>query len=148
PVGAGIDFVLPPGPNNSNNIPLLSFRSKGAKGYCVKAAKRFADDPSGQFRASAVNTNGQLLDSVTLTADEMLNSEYLVIGFQPGVTNCHVTVEMDCRSGAMSVEFSGPVTPSATRKGWDGCIYGPDRPVKKPTSKVYFVPTASPGEPP
>src|SRR5882724_3239847 len=29
PEGESLDFVLPPGPNNSNNIPLLSFRSKG-----------------------------------------------------------------------------------------------------------------------
>lgn len=147
-VGAGMDFVLPPGPNNSNNIPLLSFRSKGPKGYCVKSNKRFADNPNGLFRATAVNTNGQLLDSITLNSYEMLTNEYLVIGFQPGVTSCHVTVELDCYSGVMSVEFSGPVTASTTRKGWDGCIYGPDRPVKKPTSKVYFIPPTTPGEPP
>jgi len=146
--GSGIDFVLPPGPFNSNNIPLLSFRSKGPKGYCVKSMKRFADNPAGLFRASAVNTNGQLLDSITLTTDEAKTNEYLVIGFQPGVTSFHVTVELDCKSGSMSVEFAGPVTASTTRKGWDGCIYGPDRPIKKGTSKVYFVPPATPGEPP
>jgi len=148
PVGAGMDFVLPPGPNNSNNIPLLSFRSKGPKGYCVKSSTRFADDPTAFYRLTAVNTNGQLLDSFTLNSYEAQTNEYLVIGFQPGITSFHVTVELDCRSGSTSVEFSGPVTASTTRKGWDGCIYGPDRPVKKPTSKVYFVQSATPGAPP
>ena len=148
PEGAGMDFVLPPSTHNTNGIPLLSFRSKGPKGYCVKANKRFADDPTGLFRTTAVNTNGQLLDSFTFNSNEALTNDNFIIGFQPGVTNCHVTVELDCRSGTMTVEFSGPVTASTTRKGWDGCIYGPDRPVKKPTSKVYFVPPATPGEPP
>ena len=143
-----MDFVLPPGPNNSNNIPLLSFRNKGVKGYCVKVNKRFVDVPTGLFRTTAVNTNGQLLDSFTFNYYEAQTNDNFIIGFQPGVTNCHVTVELDCRSGSVSVEFAGPVTASTTRKGWDGCIYGSDRPLKKGTSKVYFVPPATPGEPP
>jgi len=148
PVGAGMDFVLPPGPNHTNGTPLLSFRNKGTKGYCVKVNKRNADDPSGLFRTTAVNTNGQLLDSFTFDSYEALTNDNLIIGFQPGVSNCHVSVELDCLSGNVSVEFSGPVVASALRKGWDGCIYGPDRPVKKPTSKVYFVPPPTPGNPP
>jgi hypothetical protein len=148
PFGSGMDFVLPPSTGNSNNIPLLSFRNKGPKGYCVKANKRFADDTTGLFRTYAVNTNGQLLDSFTFNSYEAQTNDNFIIGFQPGITNCHVTVELDCFSGVMSLEISGPVTSSTARKGWDGCIYGPDRPVKKPTSKVYFIPPPTVGEPP
>lgn len=147
-VGAGIDLVLPPGPNNSNSIPLLSFRSKGPKGYCVKSAKRFADDPSGTYRAIVVNTNGQLLDSLTFSSAEIQANGIFDILFQPGVSNCHVTVQLNCLDGSMSIEFAGPVTLSSARKGWDGCIYGPDRPVKKPTSRVIITPPPSPGAPP
>jgi len=46
------------------------------------------------------------------------------------------------------VEFPGPIVPSTGRKGWDGCIYGPDRPIKKPTSRVTIIPPAPPGLPP
>ncbi len=149
PDGARMDFVLPPSTLNSNNIPLLSFiRKSGPKGYCVKTSKIFEDDPSGVYRTITVNTNGQLLDSFTYTPSENLTNEPFMIGFQPGVTNCHVTVELNCADGSLSIEFAGPVTYNAARKGWDGCIYGPDRPVKKPTSKVYFTPPPSPGVPP
>ena len=148
PLDAGMDFVLPPSTLNSNNTPLLSFRNKGAKGYCVKTSKIFEDDPSGVYRTIAVNTNGHLLDSFTYTPAENLTNEPFLLAAQPGVTNCHVTVELDLRDGRMSIEFAGPVTYNALRKGWDGCIYGPDRPVKKPTSRVYVTPPTSPGTPP
>jgi hypothetical protein len=148
PIDAGMDFVLPPSPLNSNNIPLLSFRNKGSKGYCVKTSKIFEDDPSGAYRTIAVNTNGHLLDSFTYTPAENLTNEPFILAAQPGVTNCHVTVSIDLRDGRMSIEFAGPVTYNALRKGWDGCIYGPDRPVKKPTSRVFVTPPISPGTPP
>lgn len=148
PIGAGMDFVLPPSSFNSNNTPLLSFRNKGSKGYCVKTAKIFEDDPSGAYRTTAVNTNGQLLDSFTYTPAQNLTNEPFLLAGQPGVTECHVTVELNLRDGSLSIEFSGPVVYNASRKGWDGCIYGPDRPVKKPTSRVFITPPPSPGTPP
>jgi hypothetical protein len=155
PEGAGVDLVLPPNSLNTNSTPILSFRKKsGPGGYCVKTNKKFADDPAGLFRSIAVNTNGHLLDSFTFNSDEALTNDTLVIGYQPGVSNCHVTVELNLVDGSMSIEFDGPVvpvTPTALRhKGWDGCIYGPDRPVKKPkqTARVYVTPPVSPGQPP
>jgi hypothetical protein len=152
PEGAGVDLVLPPGTMNTNNTPILSFRKKsGPGGYCVKTNKKFADDPAGLFRSIAVNTNGHLLDSFTFNAAEALTNDTLVIGYQPGVSNCHVTVELNLVDGSMSIEFDGPVVPAAGgRKGWDGCIYGPDRPVKKPkqTARVYVTPPVSPGQTP
>ena len=149
PEGARMDFVLPPSPHNPNNTPLLSFvRKIGHNGYCVKTSKIFEDDPSGAYRTTAVNTNGQLLDSFTYTPAQNMTNEPFMIGFQPGVTDCHITVTLNCADGSMSVEFPGPVTYNTARKGWDGCIYGPDRPVKKPTSRVFITPPSAPGVPP
>ncbi len=150
PEGSGMDLVLPPSSMNTNDTPILSFRHKGAKGYCIKANKRFADDPAGTYRCIAVNTNGNLLDSFTFEASETATNEPFILNRQPGVTNCHVTVELNLRDGSVSVEFDGPVVFNSARKGWDGCIYGPDRPVKKPkaTARVIFTPSVSPGESP
>ena len=148
PVGAGVDFLLPPGPQNLMGTPLLSFRNKGAKGYCVKTCKRFADDPSGEYRAIVVNTNGQLLDSMTFTSAEIQATGVFDIRSEADVTHCHVTVELNCLDGTISIELAGPVTPSAERKGWDGLIYGPDRPIKKGTSRVIITPPVTPGEAP
>lgn len=150
PVGTGFDLVLPPDPVHPNDPPILSLRNKGAKGYCVKMNKKFADDPTAQMRAYAVNTNGDLLDPITFTSAEVEATGVFDIGFQPGVTNCHVTIELNCKTGELSVEFPGPIALAGGRKGWDGCIYGPDRPVKKPkqTSRVTLIPPAQPGLPP
>lgn len=148
--GSGIDLALPPGPLNTNNVPLLSFRHRGAIGYEVKANKRRVDDPNGIFKSIAVNTNGELWNSYAFTSAEALTNRVAVIGYQPGVTNCHVKVELNCQSGGIRLEFEGPVTPSEGRKGWDGCIYGPDRPIKKPkpTARIMVIPPVSPEDVP
>ena len=149
PVGSGFDLFLPPDPMHPNDPPVLSFRNKGSKGYCVKMNKRFATDPGPAARAVVVNTNGQFLEPLSFSAAEIEANGVFDIGFQPGVSNCHITVEMNCEDGTVSVEFPGPIVPAANgRKGWDGCIYGPDRPIKKPTSRVTLIPPPSPGTPP
>ena len=149
PVGAGFDIVLPPNPAHPNSPPIVSVsRKSGPKGYCVKTAKFYDDDPASSMRAYAVNTNGDLLDPITFTAAEVEANGTFDIGFQPGVTNCHVTIEIGLKDGSVVVEFPGPIVPSTGRKGWDGCIYGPDRPIKKPTSRVTIIPPAPPGLPP
>ena len=91
-----------------------------------------------------------LLDPLAFTFAEINANGVFDIGFQPGVTNCHITIELDCQTGAVSVEFPGPIAPASDRKGWDGSIYGPDRPVKKPpqNSRVTVIPPATPGLPP
>jgi hypothetical protein len=153
PVGAGFDLHLPPGPGNPNDPPIVSFRNKGPKGYCVKMNKRFADLP-GEMRSYAVNTNGDLMGPITFTSAEVDAIGVCDIGFQPGVTNCHVTIEVNLVDGSTSVEFDGPVVPvvpTADRhKGWDGCIYGPDRPRPKPpkASRVILIPPPLPPGPP
>jgi hypothetical protein len=128
----------------------LSFRNKGPKGYCVKTNKRSADDPTGAFRTIAVTTNGALLDSFTFTSPEATD-DTMEVHFEPGVTNVHVTVELNLRDGSMSILFAGGIEPndgSEGRKGWDGLIYGPDRPVKKPPARMVVIPPVSPAEPP
>jgi len=100
-------------------------------------------------RVFAVNTNGNLLDSLTFTGAEIDATGVFDILFQPGVSNTHVTVELNLETGSVAVDISGPIAPAADgRKGWDGCIYGPDRPVKKPTSRVMLVPPVPPPAPP
>ena len=150
PDGALLQLTLPPGPGNSNGTALLScqYTCRPRCGWNIKVNKKFADDPSGSFRTIAVNTNGQLLNSFTFTSAEAETNDLLVISGQPGVSNCHVTVELNLQDGSTSLEFAGPVAPSSQRKGWDGLIYGPDRPVKKPSSRVIITPPGSPGQPP
>ena len=150
PVGAGFDIFLPPDPAHPNPLAVVSFRNKGRKGYCVKTMKFYDEDPAALMRGYAVSTNGDLLDPITFTLAEIKAAGAFDITFQPGVTNCHVTVELDFRTGAVSVEFPGPVVPASQRKGWDGLIYGPDRPVKKPkqTSRITLVPPVAPPQPP
>ena len=148
PVGAGFDLVLPPDPAHPNQPPILSLRNKGKKGYCVKSMKFYDDDPSAAMRAYCVNSNGNLLDPITFTFAEIDATGVFDIGFQPGVSNCHVTIELNLKTGAVSVEIPGPIALASDRKGWDGCIYGPDRPVKKPTSRVTMIPPRVPGLPP
>jgi hypothetical protein len=148
PEGAGLDLFLPPDPKNPNAPPLVSLRVKGA-GYNVKANKRSAADPSTTMRALAVNTNGQWLEPLSFTAAEMAADGVLDLASMGGATNFHVTVALNLQDGSLSIEFPGSVKPSASgRKGWDGCIYGPDRPVKKLTSRVMLIPPAAPGIPP
>ena len=148
PVGAGFDLVLPPDPAHPNQPTTLSVRNKGKKGYCVKTQKFYDDSPSALMRGYPVNTNGDLLDPLSFTFAEVDANGVFDIGFQPGVTNCHITIDLDLKTGTVSVEFPGPIVPATDRKGWDGCIYGPDRPIKKPTSRVTVIPPAPPGVPP
>ena len=120
----------------------------------MRLSKGRAADPAEVMRAYAVNTNGDLLDPITFTPAEVEATGVCDIGFVPGVTNCHVTIEVNLVDGRSSVEFDGPVvpvTPTASgRKGWDGCIYGPDRPRPKPpkTARIIMVPPALPPGPP
>ncbi|MBK8000748.1 MAG: hypothetical protein IPK15_19055 [Verrucomicrobia bacterium] len=83
--------------------------------------KRFADEPAAS-RALVVNSNGTVLPPLDFTSAEIDATGVFDIGFQPGVTNCHVTIEVSSLDGTISVEIPGPVTAAKGRKGWDGCI--------------------------
>lgn len=147
PLDSSIDLAVPAGdPLNPTNAPILSFKKSTNKTVIIK----FPPGTPDNICMIARNTNGLLLPSVMFTPSELTNP-FVIIGSQPGVSNCHVTVELNLHDGGMSIEFDGPVVPAAAgRKGWDGCIYGPDRPVKKPahTSRIYIMPPVSPGQPP
>ena len=116
--------------------------------------KKFADDSSTALRCYSVNTNGDLLDPITFTSAEVDAIGVFDIGFQPGISNCHVTIEIDLRTGSVSIEFDGPIAPIVPtlerNKGWDGCVYGPDRPRPKPpkTARVIMIPPTPVGAPP
>lgn len=144
--GAGFDLVAPPHAHNTNGLPLLSLRGEGTNEYAVRAYPYFADLPGGAFRTLAVATNGNLLDAVTYPASAAATNPVLMIPAVPGVTSCHVTVQLDLRTGQMLVDYPGTLDPSARHKGWDGCIYGPDRPVKKPKARVIIIPPVAPGQ--
>jgi hypothetical protein len=150
PVGSSVELVPPPG--GLPRPPLVSFKRVGTNGtYRVALSHGMPSvSPEIEVRAFAVNTNGNLLDPITFTLGEIETNGLFDLGFVPGVSNCHVTVEVNARNGTVSVEFDGPIVPSTARKGWDGCIYGPDRPVKKPkhTARVILVPVANPPMPP
>jgi hypothetical protein len=147
PEGSGITLAVPGGdPLNPTNAPILGFK-KGTNAPKEVIIDCCHGNPDNHC-AIAVNTNGHLLPSVEFTLSEVAARGLATIAAQPGVSNCHVTVELSLIDGSMSIEFAGPIAPAAGRKGWDGCIYGPDRPVKKPTSRIYIVPPVSPGQPP
>ena len=44
-----------------------------------RGAGHFADDPTGLFRTTAVNTNGQLLDSFTYSSSENMTNEPFIL---------------------------------------------------------------------
>lgn len=148
PAGAGFDVRAPPHALNTNDLPLLSIRYAGASGYVVRAHAYQADNLDGTFRTIAVDTNGNLLSSVDYPATATATNPVLTIPAVPGVTSCHITVTYDLQTGRIELGYPGTLAPSAHRKGWDGCIYGPDRPVKKPHARVVIVPPVAPGQPP
>lgn len=150
PNGSTLELVPPADAMDPDPAPLVSFTKIGLDGYAVKINKRRAAEPGGLFSTVAVDTNGNLFNALALTSADASTNRVLVIGNQPGITNCHVVVELDLATGGVAIEFPGEVTPSARHKGWDGCIYGPDRPRPKPpkTARVVVVPPVSPGLPP
>jgi hypothetical protein len=146
PEGAQFDIALPPDAANQDGLPLLSFRSKGAKGYCVKTNKKFTDDPSATYRHTCIETNGDLHSSITWDAENMETNVLLNINHLPEVTSVLMTVTLDCVTREVTLAFPDCIwTTDARRKGWDGCIYGnspPGRPMKKTAALVLSPQTA------
>jgi hypothetical protein len=126
PEGAQLDIALPPDPVNPDGTPLLSFRSKGANGYCLKSNTKFTDDPNATYRSIVIDTNGDLHSSVTLDAVEMDTEVLANIIHQPGVTSVVMTVTLDCITREVTLEFPHCLWSRDRHrpKGWDGCIYG------------------------
>ena len=152
PDGAGFELRLPPAPGTGESPKLGSITKAGAK-YVVRQLGGAGASADAPLRSYAVNTNGDLLDPFTFSPAEAEALATLEIGFMDGVSNCHVTVEFNLVDGSSTVEFDGSVMPtppsSARHKGWDGCIYGPDRPRPKPpkTARVVLIPPTQPPGP-
>ena len=146
PEGAGIKLMLPPDPRNTNGMPYLSFsRKSGPKGYCVKTAKLYDDEPDIAYRSSAVGTNGELFPSFTWDRANIETNVLLYINHLPGVTSVVMTVTLDLKTREVSLEFPDCIwTPDNARKGWDGCIYGNGTPSKglgtNKTARLILMP--------
>jgi hypothetical protein len=147
PENVVLELVLPPTTSNSNSIPLLSFRSKGKKGYCVKSStKLYDDEPAQSYRSIAIGTNGELFSSFAWDLANATTNVLLNLNYQPGVTSVVMTVHLDLSSREVSIEFPYCIwTPDNARKGWDGCIYGNGTPSKglgtNKTARLILTPT-------
>lgn len=154
PEGAGLDIFLPPHPRRTNDMPYLSFRSKGAKGYCVKTAKLYDDDPAIAYRSPCIDTNGDLHSSLVWAANDIETNALLNLFHLPGVTSVVMTVTLDLETFEASMEFPFCIfSPGAEgRKGWDGCIYGNGTPSKglktNKTARLILVPPTTNPLPP
>jgi hypothetical protein len=168
PGGAEIVISVPTA--DGTNAPLLSL----VKGKCppkcnwdIKANKKFFDDGGSACRVSAVNTNGDLLDSFTATEAEAAGDSLLTLAPEPGVDQFPVSFLYDATKGSITVTFPGSVARRLCNglpcpRGWDGTIKGRfadegarrkgwDGTVKCPcyddgSSRIVFTPASSPGQ--
>jgi hypothetical protein len=167
PEGAEIIVSVPT--EDGTNAPLFSL----VKGKCppkcnwdIKANKKFFDDGGSACRVSAVNTNGDLLDSFTATEAEAASNSLLSLAPDPGIDQFPVSFLYDATKGSITVTFPGSVARRLCGglpcpKGWDGTVKatdlsvrykGWDGTVKCPcyddnASRIVFTPVSSPGQP-
>ncbi len=100
PEGAQIVVSVPTA--DGTNAPLFSL----VKGKCppkcnwdIKPTKKFFDDGGSACRVSAVNTNGDLLDSFTATDAEAAGDSLLTLAPEPGVDQFPVSFLFDAAKG-------------------------------------------------
>jgi hypothetical protein len=167
PEGAEIVISVPT--QDGTNAPLFSI----VKGKCppkcnwdIKPLKKFWDDGGSACRVSAVNTNGDLLDSLTFSEAEAAGETLLSLAPEPGVDQFPVSFLYDATKGNITVTFPGSVarrlcgglpcpkgwdgtikgriSEDARRKGWDGTIKCPC--YDDNSSRIVFTPASSPGQ--
>ncbi len=142
PTNASFELRLPPGAGSTTSTPLVRFeRSCDTNcGWNVRLAPQIVSDPSAQFRAIAISEEGELFDSVVVDRASLDTNVFAVIGPMDGNTNALVTVTFDLLTRELSFGLPGcDWTPTAGRKGWDGCIYGNPRPRPTGTNKTARV---------
>jgi hypothetical protein len=140
PEGASFDIGLPPDPKNPDGTPILSFRSKGKKGYCVKTSTKLWDDSDIVLRTIAIGTNGHLFSSYPWSAADLESNVLLNLIHLPDVTQAVMTVSIDLETSAISLSFPHCIwTPDNARKGWDGCIYGNGTPSKGTNRQARLI---------
>ncbi len=158
----GSQIVVSTPTNDGTNAPLLTL----VKGKCppkcnwdIKMNKKFYDGGSAA-RVSAVNTNGDLLDSFIETAAEADSDAALTLYPEDGIEQFPVSFLFDASTGEVTVMFPGSVarrlcnglpcprgwdgtikgrvTEAARRKGWDGTVKCPC--YDENASRVVFTP--------
>jgi hypothetical protein len=149
PPGARVDLRIPPGHGDASGRTLLTFvrGTNLTDSWEIHRPRPPTEPPTNLYRAIAVDNFGTLFDSIALTAAELDTNLLSTISPMNGQTNAVVTVTLDARTHGLTIGLpNGNWSPlAAGRKGWDGCIYGPDRPRPKPpkTSRLIFTPSAS-----
>jgi len=124
PIGAQI-VVSEPSDGGTNN-PLVTL-ARDNRGWDMKVTHAsFAD--SGDFRVSAVNESGDILDSFVQTPTQESTNPPLAFLPGPSTTAIPVTIRLDADTGNVTVSMPGNVTYRYCRecptKGWDGIVEG------------------------
>ncbi|HWX21974.1 MAG TPA: HYR domain-containing protein [Candidatus Binatia bacterium] len=166
PEGAQVVISIPT--DAGTNAPLFAL-VKGCKPRCgwdVVVIKRFFDDGGPVCRVSAVNTNGDVLDSFTATEADAETDSLLTVIPEVGVDQFPVSFLFDSTTGEVTVTFPGSVARRLCNglpcpRGWDGTIKGRvaggprgwDGTIKCPcvddsSSRVVFTPMGGTGVPP
>ncbi len=123
PDGSTIEIVDPTDPAG---VPTLTLTlSRGTKCWDLKKCKGLISDADA-FRVSAVNPQGELLDSFVQTFNEGNTNAALTLFAEEGVTQFPITLIFDRTDGTISVDFPGDVAQRACcrHKGWDGTVKG------------------------
>lgn len=154
PTNASFELRLPPGGGTTMSTPLVRFERapETNSAWNVRLAPQIVGDPAATFHAVAINKDGKLFNSVTVDRDALDTNIFARIELMNGATSVVMQVTLDCLTREVTLGLPNcNWTPSARHKGWDGCIYGPDKPRPAKTNKtarVIITPPAAPPLPP
>lgn len=136
PEGAEFAIALPTTDPVAPYEPMFSFKKRGEAIDLSVSGHLFVAD-SSNFRSVAVGTNGHLFSSTEGTSQADLD-QLVRFTAVPGVSNIRAKITIDCDTREVTLEIPECLWTARGRKGWDGCIYGPDRPVKKPSARLVL----------
>jgi len=141
PEGAGFELRLPAGAGQPATTLLRFARASAPQsGWNITRPMAAAEDPGALYRSIAIGTNGELFSSFTQDAAALDTNILVHLAPMAGATNAQMTVTLDCLTREMILGFpSGTWMPDASRKGWDGCIYGNHPPRATKTNKTARV---------
>jgi hypothetical protein len=153
PTNASFELRLPPGGGSTMSTPLVRFErsTETNTAWDVRLAPQIVSDPDAQFRAVAINSDGKLFDSITVPRAALDTNVFARIELMNGASSHTMTVTLDCLTREITLSFPNNNWSAGKggRKGWDGCIYGPDRPVKtNKAARIIITPPPVPPLPP
>ncbi len=126
----GAQMVISSPTADGTNAPLLTLikTCQPRCGWDVIKSKRY-DDGTSASRVSAVNTNGDLLDSFVQTAEASPLEPPLTLVPEDGVRQFPVSLLLDGTTGEITLTFPGSVARRLCGglpcpRGWDGTIKG------------------------